>query len=281
MPFLSPVWNRAPRVVVIHHVHAEMWKMALGPRIGALGEVFERRVAPPLYRRTTIVTVSESSKRELVDELGLPPGRIRVIPNGVDGRYSPGSVAKESEPLVAAVGRLAPVKRYDVLVRAIDIARRRLGRPLRLEIVGEGFERPFIESVIDELDAGGWVTLRGSINEADKIDLYRRAWIIASASAREGWGLSLTEAAACGTPAVASRIGGHEDAVIDGVSGVLVAGEPEALGGAVARVLGDDELRARLRTGALHRAGQLSWTATATALMRVLADEVTTRRSPR
>jgi glycosyltransferase involved in cell wall biosynthesis len=280
MPFLSPLWNRGPRIVVIHHVHAEMWKMALGPRLGALGELFERRVAPPLYRRTTIVTVSESSKRELVDELGLPPGRIRVIPNGVDARYSPGRVAKEPEPLVAAVGRLAPVKRYDTLIRAADIARR-LARPLRLEIVGEGFERPLIESVIDELDAGGWVTLRGSISEADKIDLYRRAWIIASASAREGWGLSLTEAAACGTPAVASRIGGHDDAVIDDVSGVLAPGDPEALGAAMTRVLADDELRARLGRGALERAAQLSWTAAATALMRVVADEVTTRRSPR
>jgi glycosyltransferase involved in cell wall biosynthesis len=161
MPFLSPLWNRAPRVVIIHHVHAEMWKMALGPRLGVVGELFERRVAPTFYRRTTIVTVSESSKRELVDELGLPPGRIRVIPNGVDARYSPSAVSKEPDPLVAAVGRLAPVKRYDVLVRAADIARRRLGRPLRLEIVGEGFERPLIESVIDELDAGAWVSLRG------------------------------------------------------------------------------------------------------------------------
>jgi glycosyltransferase involved in cell wall biosynthesis len=224
--------------------------------------------------------VSESSKRELVDELGLPPGRIRVIPNGVDARYSPGQVAKEPEPLVLAVGRLAPVKRYELLLRAVDIARRRLAQPLRLEIVGDGFERPLVESVIDELDAGGWVALRGFVPEADKIDLYRRAWIIASASAREGWGLTLTEAAACGTPAVASRIGGHEDAVIDGVSGMLAPATPEALGAAMARVLGDHELRAHLSRGAVERAAQLDWSASATELMRVVAGEVaTTRRS--
>jgi glycosyltransferase involved in cell wall biosynthesis len=279
MPFLSPLWSRGPRIVVIHHVHAEMWKMALGPRLGALGELFERRVAPPLYRRTTIVTVSESSRCELVDVLGLPADRIRVIPNGVDARYTPGEVAKEPEPLILAVGRLAPVKRYDVLIRAADVARRRLGRPLRLEVVGEGFERPLVESVIDELDAGGWVTLRGWVSEAEKIDLYRRAWIIASASAREGWGLTLTEAAACGTPAVASRIGGHEDAVIDGVSGVLAPGDPVALGTAMARVLGDQQLRARLSRGAIKRAAQLDWTAAATELMRVVAAEVSQRRT--
>jgi glycosyltransferase involved in cell wall biosynthesis len=256
-----------------------MWKMALGPRLGALGELFERRVAPPLYRRTTIVTVSESSRRELVDELGLPADRIRVIPNGVDGRYTPGEVAKEPDPLILAVGRLAPVKRYDALLRSADVARRRLARPLRLEIVGEGFERPLIESVIDELDAGGWVTLRGWVSEAEKIDLYRRAWIIASASAREGWGLTLTEAAACGTPAVASRVGGHEDAVSDGVSGVLAAADPLELGTAMARVLGDEQLRARLSRGAIERAAQLDWTAAATELMRVVATEVSQRRT--
>jgi len=225
------------------------------------------------------VTVSESSRRELVDVLGLPADRVRVIPNGVDARYTPGEVAKEPDPLILAVGRLAPVKRYDVLIRAADVARRRLARPVRLEVVGEGFERPLVESVIDELDAGDWVTLRGWVSEAEKIDLYRRAWIIASASAREGWGLTLTEAAACGTPAVASRIGGHEDAVIDGVSGVLAPGDPVALGTAMARVLGDQQLRASLSRGAIERAGQLDWTAAATELMRVVATEVSQRRT--
>jgi glycosyltransferase involved in cell wall biosynthesis len=278
MPFLSPVWNRGPRVILLHHLHAEMWTMALGPKLGALGELFERRVAPPLYRRSTIATLCESSKRELVEELGFSPDRITVVHPGVDPRYSPGGGPEAPDPLVVAVGRLAPVKRYDALVRAAHAARRRVPG-LRLEIVGDGFERPLIESVVDELDAGAWVTLRGSVTEAEKIDLYRRAWIIASASAREGWGMTLTEAAACGTPAVATRIAGHEDAVVDGVSGVLAGRDPEALGTAMARVLGDRELRERLRRGALDRADELTWSNTATELIRVVATEVSRRHS--
>ena len=279
MPFLSPVWNPGPRVVLLHHIHGEMWNMALGPALGTLGELLERHLAPPLYRRSAIATLSESSKHELVHELGFSPDRVTVVHPGVDPRFSPGGI-RSTLPLAVAVGRLAPVKRYEELVRAAHIARRQVPA-LRLHIVGDGFERPAIESLIDELDAAAWVTLRGRIAEAELVDLYRRAWIVASASAREGWGMTLTEAAACGTPAVATRIAGHEDAVVDGVTGVLAGRQPEDLGAAMARVLGDDDLRQYLVRGSLERSARLTWSNTATELMRVVANEVSRRRTPR
>ena len=279
MPFLSPVWNRGPRVILLHHVHAEMWNMTLGETLGPLGALFESKIAPPLYRSSAIATLSESSKDELVHELGFRDDRVTVVHPGIDPRFSPGG-ERSPHPMVVAVGRLAPVKRYDALVRAAHHARARVPG-LQLHIVGEGYERPLIESVIDELDAGDWVTLRGHLTDTELVDLYRQTWIVASASAREGWGMTMTEAAACGTPAVATRIAGHSDAVRDGVSGVLAEGDPASLGDAMADVLGDDDLRARLSAGALDWAGQLTWSNTATQLMRVVADEVSRRRSRR
>jgi glycosyltransferase involved in cell wall biosynthesis len=279
MPFLSPLWCRSPRVILLHHVHAEMWNMTLGPKLGPLGALFEAKVAPPLYRGSAVATLSESSKRELVDELGFRDERVTVVHPGIDPRYSPGG-KRSPEPLVMALGRIAPVKRYDMLVRAAHHARVRVPG-LRLHIVGEGYERPVVEGVIDELDAADWVTLRGHLTEDEKIDLYRQAWIIASASAREGWGMTLTEAAACGTPAVATRIAGHADAIRAGSSGLLAESSPRSLGDAMADVLTDDDLRARLSEGALARAAELTWTNTATQLMRVVADEVSRRRSRR
>ena len=281
MPFLSPLWNRGPGVIFLHHVHAEMWNMTLGDRLGHLGALFESKVAPPFYRRRPIATLSESSKQELVDDLGFDAERVTVVHPGIDPRYTPAADgAKAPEPLVMAVGRLAPVKRYDRLIRACDHARARVPG-LRLHIVGEGYERPAIEAVIDELGAGDWVTLRGSLSEADKIDLFRRAWVVASASAREGWGMTLTEAAACGTPAVATRIAGHSDSIQEGRSGLLTEHDPASLGDAIAEVLSDDELRARLTAGARSWAAELTWSATATQLMRVVADEVSRRRPRR
>ncbi|MGH9213919.1 MAG: glycosyltransferase family 4 protein [Acidimicrobiales bacterium] len=278
MPFLSPLWCRGPRVVFLHHVHAEMWSMVLGPRLARAGDFLERRVAPPLYRRTRIVTLSESSKGELIDDLGFHEDRVTVVPPGIDTRFSPGG-ERDPEPLVVGVGRLAPVKRYDSLVRAADRARQQVPN-LRMQIVGEGFERPLIEATINELDAADWVTLRGHVTDDELVDLYRRAWLVASASAREGWGMTLTEAAACGTPAVATRIAGHEDAVVDGVSGVLVDDEP-GLAAAMVDVLGDRHRFEQLSQGALARAGALTWGQTATQVMRVLAEEVSLRRGRR
>lgn len=281
MPFLSPLWCRGPRVVFLHHVHAEMWQMVLPPAVARLGDLLESRVAPPVYRGTPIVTLSESSKRELVDDLGFAEKRVTVAPPGIDPQFSPNSENERTpEPLVVAVGRLAPVKRYDLLIRAAAIARQQVPN-LQLQIVGDGYEKPVVEAAIDEVGGAEWVTLLGHISDAELIALYRRAWIVASASAREGWGMTLTEAAACGTPAVATRIAGHEDAVVNGVSGILTDGNPQALGQAMADTLGNGHRLDQLRSGALARAASLTWGQTAIDVTRVLAEEVTTRRSRR
>jgi glycosyltransferase involved in cell wall biosynthesis len=277
MPFLSPLWCWGPRIVFLHHVHAEMWNMVLGEKLGNVGALFESKIAPPLYRRTHIVTLSESSKREMVDDLGFRDDKVTVVHPGIDPRFSPSDdVERSPDPLVVACGRLAPVKRYESLVRAAAKAREQVPG-LRLHIVGEGFERPNIEAAIDEVGGGDWISLRGRLTDSEQLELYRQAWIVASASAREGWGMTLTEAAACGTPAVATRIAGHADAIVDGVSGVL-ADDEAGLAEAMVDVLGDPRRLDQLRQGALARAAALTWGQTATQVMRVLADEVSRRR---
>jgi glycosyltransferase involved in cell wall biosynthesis len=271
MPFLSPLWYRGPRIVFLHHVHAEMWGMVLPPALARLGETVERRLAPPLYRRSRIVTLSESSRREIVDLLGMRPERVSVAPPGVDPRFSPGG-HREAEPLVVAVGRLVPVKRFDVLLRAL--AKVKAEQPaLRAVVVGEGYERPALEALRHELGATAWLDLPGHVDDQDLVGWYRRAWLVASSSQREGWGMTLTEAAACGTPAVATDIAGHRDAVLDGESGLLVDDVGD-LASAIGRVLGDEVLRSRLSKGALARAKWFTWDATARRALEALAGEV-------
>jgi len=271
MPFLTPLWSRRPRVVFLHHVHAEMWQMVLSRRLAGLGNALEQRIAPPLYRSTSIVTLSESSKSEMVDRLGFSPGQVRVAPPGIDARFSPGG-AKDPEPLIVAVGRLVPVKRFDRLVDAL--VRIRAEHPtLRAVIVGEGYERVGLEEQVRAAGAGEWLRLPGRLDDASVVDLYRRAWLVASTSLREGWGMTLTEAAACGTPAVATRIAGHSDAVEDGVSGLLVDSMDE-LALAAGRVIDDAMLRRRLSLGARRRAESFTWGATAALAFDALADAV-------
>jgi glycosyltransferase involved in cell wall biosynthesis len=271
MPFFSPVWaaNR-PRAVWLHHVHDTMWDMTLPPRLARLGRTVEFRIAPPLYRGSRIVTLSASSKDEIARRLRLPPSNITVVPPGIDPSFQPGG-KRARDPLVLAVGRLVPVKRFDVLIDALAEVKAR--RPdLRAVIVGEGYERDALERRIAELGAQDWIALPGRVDAATLLDLYRRAWLLASASRHEGWGMTITEAAACGTPAVATRIPGHMDAIVDGVTGLLVDHD-KGLAGAIERILRDDTYRALLGKDALEHASQFTWAATARGTLEVLAAE--------
>jgi glycosyltransferase involved in cell wall biosynthesis len=275
MPFLSPLWCRGARAVWLHHVHAEMWQMTLPEPLATMGRLLERRLAPPFYRHTPVVTLAESSRRELVDELGFAEERVHVVRPGIDARFTPGG-QRAAAPLVVAVGRLTPVKRFHLLVDALVAVKREMPS-LEAVIVGEGYERPLLEARIAEAGATSWLRLPGRLDDDELLDLYRRAWLLAASSAREGWGMTITEAGACATPAVATRISGHADALVDGVSGVLV--EPDDLAASVARLLRDDAERARLGKGALEHAQHLTWEATAEGTLRVLADDRLRRRT--
>jgi glycosyltransferase involved in cell wall biosynthesis len=274
MPFFSPLWYRGPRMVFLHHVHAEMWGMVLPPTLARMGDLVERRLAPRVYRNSRIVTLSESSRTEIVELLGLRPERISVAPPGVDARYSPAG-GRSPTPLVVAVGRLVPVKRFDHLIRSL-VAAKAACPELEAVIIGEGYARPALEALREEVGAGGWLALPGRVDDDELVEWYRRAWLVASSSQREGWGMTLTEAAACGTPAVASAIAGHDDAVLHGESGLLVDGIDD-MAGAMIRVLTDADLRSRLSRGALARARWFTWAATARRSLEALAGEASGR----
>ncbi len=290
MPFFSPLWARCPRITFLHHVHAEMWQMTLRPWHARAGAFVERRVAPPLYRGTRVVTLSESSRREIVAMLGLRPSRVGVVRPGIDDLFAPGG-ARSPHPLVVAVGRLVPVKRFELLVDALAEVRRSVP-DLRAVIVGEGYERAGLEARRRAVGAEDWLDLPGFKEDKELLDVYRRAWVLASTSQREGWGMTISEAGACATPAVVSRIAGHVDAVEDHVSGLVVDVEPghgrhgahapaPAFADALRDVLTDRVLRARLGHGARTRADELSWDATASGTLEALVDEAVAGKRPR
>jgi glycosyltransferase involved in cell wall biosynthesis len=269
VPWFSPVWYRRPQLTIVHHVHGPMWEQLLPSPLAGIGRSLEARLAPPFYRRAATVTPSESTRAELL-ELGFRPERVTAVPNGVEERFSPGG-RRSAVPLVIAVGRFAPVKRLELALEAAATARRQVP-DLRLRLVGDGPQAALLHRWVAEHDAAEWVEFAGYVERDRLPDEYRRAWVVLSASLAEGWGLSLTEAAACGVPAVATDIRGHRSSVVDGETGVLAA--PDRLGEALAGVLLDDDRRGRLAIAALSRARTLTWERTAAGILRVLHGEV-------
>jgi glycosyltransferase involved in cell wall biosynthesis len=269
VPWMSPVWCRQPHITFLHHVHGPMWDQLLPRPLAGVGRALEARFAPPFYRRTMTLTPSEATRLDLLG-LGFHADRVIAVNNGVDEMFQPGGERSPS-PMVVCVGRLAPVKRQDELIEAAVIARQRVP-DLQLVIVGDGPLRPSLEARIATHGAGAWITLAGRLTHAELVALYQRAWLVSSASLAEGWGLTITEAAACGTPAVATDVSGHRSSVVDGVTGVLAP--LERLGETMADVLLDHDRRSALASAALARAHTLTWEASARGILAVLHDQV-------
>jgi len=270
MPFFLPLWARRPHVAFAHHVHAETWRVILSPSLARVGEVAELRLAPLVYRRSVVMTDSESSRHDLVSLVGLDPDLVSVVPIGVDPMFTPGR-ERSPVPLVVATGRLVPVKRFELLIDALVAARRSIPE-LHAVIMGEGVDRPRLEARIAEAGAEGWIELPGRVPDDVLVDTYRRAWVLASTSQREGWNMTITEAGGCGTPSVVTDIVGHRDSVANGQSGLLI--EPgEAFAAALVRVLSDTDLREHLAKGALARSQALTWEATAAGTLSAIVDK--------
>ena len=272
VPFLTPLWARGPRMAIQHHDHADMWPLVLSPGWARLGSLLERRLAPPCYRSTPVVTLSTSSRAGLIDGLGHRPDGVHVVEPGIHHRFSPAG-RRDAQPLVVSVGRLTSSKRVDVLIRAFAEARGQVA-DLRLEVIGDGPEESSLRSLAADRGVADAVTFRGRISDDDLVEAYRRARLVASASISEGWGMTLTEGAACGTPAVATDIAGHRDAVENGRSGLLAAAD-SALAGLIVEAIGSrwDQLSA----GALTFATRFDWDRTATESFRILDGTVPSR----
>jgi len=273
VPWMSPVWCRKPRITFLHHVHGPMWDQLLPRPLAGVGRALEARFAPPFYRRSVTLTPSDATRDDLLG-LGFRSDRVVAVNNGVDPMFQPGG-QRSASPLVLCVGRLAPVKRQDELIEAAVIARRRVA-DLQLVVVGDGPLRPALEARVAAHGAGEWISFAGRLSHADLVALYQRAWLVSSASLAEGWGLTITEAAACGTPAVATDVSGHRSSVVDGVTGVLTS--LDRLGETIADVLLDDDRRGALAAAALARARTLTWDASAQGILAALHGQVGRRR---
>lgn len=257
IPYFSPLYARAPVLAVVPHlfgttVFAEAsWPMALAVRA-------HEALLPWLYRRVPFLAISQSTKQDLVSR-GLSRHRIAVSHCGLDhSRYSPGGPKSEA-PLVAYVGRLRRYKGVGVLLEAMDQLRRRLPG-VRLAVLGDGPHRPALEARARALGLGETAEFTGFLPAAEKVRRLRAAWVTALPSPKEGWGLTVVESNACGTPVVASRSPGLVDSVRDGESGILVPhGDAAALAAALERVLTDAELRRRLTEGGLQWARRFDW----------------------
>jgi glycosyltransferase involved in cell wall biosynthesis len=275
IPLYSPLWLRMPVVALIPHLFgATAFSVASAPYAAAAW--LAERPVPFVYGGVPFQAISESTADDLA-ERGVPRGDIRVIRPGIDHeRFRPDPTVLPFEgPTFVYVGRLRRYKGLEVVIDALAQLRRE-GIGARLAVAGKGDHEAALRDYAAER-APNSVDFLGYVTEEEKLDLLRRAWASVYPSPKEGWGITNVEAAASGTPTLASDSPGLRESMANGKSGLLVPhGDVEAWVHAMRRIARDDELLRRLRAGALEFAAGFSWDRTAEEteahLTEVLAD---------
>jgi D-inositol-3-phosphate glycosyltransferase len=237
-----------------------------------------------------LVASTAEEADELIQLYDADPTRIVTVAPGVDlGHFTPGDPAAARARLGIApdavlllfVGRIQPLKAPDVLLSAAaDLLTRDPTLRSRLVVAvvggpsGSGLAEPeALQHLRDRLGLQDVVRFEPPVDQDVLADWYRAAEVVVVPSYSESFGLVALEAQACATPVVAAAVGGLRTAVADGGSGLLVPGhDPRRYADAIARVVTDRPLRARLAAGAVDHAGRFSWSATATGMLQTYAD---------
>ncbi len=275
IPFFAPLWAPATTAVtcVVHHVHQEQFGLYFPWPVSWVGRVLEGRVTRRVYGGRAFVAVSPSTRTQMRRQLRFRMP-IFIVPNGAD-RAPPARGHRSPTPLIAVVTRLVPHKQLHLLVEAVPDLRRRWPS-LQVEIAGSGPSREVLQARVRELGVEQSVTLPGRVSDQYKWDLLSRAWLTVAPSLAEGWGLTVLEANAMGTPALAYDVAGLRDSVRDKVTGWLVPpgqGLAAPLAGAIEE-LADPVRRDLITQQCLSWARGFSWDSSAQRLARVLLAEI-------
>ncbi len=268
IPFYTPCFVREPLLTIVHHLFGRSIYLETS-WLPASYVYWSERLAVRIYRRTPFAVVSESTREEL-RSLGIT-APIELLPNAVDHeRYRSAPAERSPEPLICHLGRLKRYKSVEHLLRALPGVLNVLPET-RLAIVGEGDYRPALEALAEELGIREAVTFTGQVSHEEKVHWLNRAWVAVNPSPKEGWGLTVIEANACGVPVVAADSPGLRDSVRDGETGLLYPyGEIETLTGDLITLLRDRSVRERMGESARLWAGTFSWEQSARKALTIL-----------
>jgi glycosyltransferase involved in cell wall biosynthesis len=256
VPLFTPTWRAPKRVGLVPHLFGGTAFQELAAPLAAAVWLAERPL-PWFYRGQAFEAISESTRDDLVSR-GVSRESIRVIFPGIDStHYTPDPSVRSPTPLFAYLGRLKKYKGVDLVIRSFAAA---AIPDAQLEIAGAGEFRHELERLAGTLGVGSRVRFLGRIDESEKIALLRRAWATLFASPKEGWGITNLEAAASGTPVIASNSPGIRESVRHGETGFLVPhGDVAAMAAHMRTLSGERALVEHLGIAARRFAEGFTW----------------------
>ncbi len=274
VPIFLPQLTRTPVVLLVHHLFGGTAFQEASLPVAATTWLLEKAI-PLAYRGTPTVAVSPSTAHDLRTR-GLEVPELALVHNGVDLRqFRPSEDgARFPQPTILYLGRLKRYKRIDLILKAVARLKTRVPN-LQLLIAGKGSYEKNLMGLASRLGLGETVRFLGYVEEEEKIRLFRESWVHVLTSPKEGWGISALEAAACGTPTIASDSPGLRDSVRDGKTGNLVPhGDLTALEKALFRAVSSSDWRAEMGGGARTFAEGFTWGEAARQMLCFLENRV-------
>ncbi len=261
----TPLWAwKSKKIAYLNQLAQDVFFYEYPQLVSRMG-IFLEKLQYLTYRFTNFVCYSNSTREDLT-RMGIPAAHIQVFPLGLDHeRYCPGE--KSLSPLFICVNRLVKMKRTDFAIKAMALVKK-THPEAKLVVVGTGYDRTRLEELRDFLKLQDQVTFADenvwffAKNAKDaKVKLMQQAWALIFPSVKEGWGMTVTECAACGTPAIVTNVSGLRDSVKANQTGIFLPITPTILDLAKAmnRVIEQPLLRQKLSANAIRFAKELTW----------------------
>ncbi len=249
LPFFCKFYVKEKNILFIHQLCREIWFYEMPFPLNVLGYVIE-----PIYlwllSDIKVITVSESTKKDLA-RYGFKPDNVAIISEGIEIEPVPNleSAQKYENPTILALGSVRAMKRTSHIVKAFEVAKASTPN-LELVIAGDANGRygAKILTHIKNSRYASSVKYLGKVSKEKKIELMQKSHIIAAAAVKEGWGLTVTEAASQGTAAVIYNADGLCDSVKNGKTGIMCeTNTPKNLAENIIKLLKNKEEYERLQ----------------------------------
>ncbi len=263
LPFFTPFFVRVKKIAYIHEVAKEVWRLNPWPRPFnvipfIVGTVFEPVIFKVFYKNMVFMTVSQSTKKDLV-RWGIPRSNIKIIHNGFT-KVESGSKREKTKTIIY-LGALSKDKGIEDALEVFGIINS-FDNDCKFWVVGKGemLYLKFLKSKVRNLGISDRTIFWGFVSQKKKFELLKRSHLMLNPSIREGWGLVNIEANSCGLPIVGYKVAGVRDSVIDGKTGLLChTGDLEELATNCMSLLSDKIKYREFRRNALIWSRKFNW----------------------
>ena len=272
IPFLTPLYVKEKRVALIFQLAREVWFYETFFPLSLIGFVAEYLYLK-LYRNTPVMTISESTKEDLLN-LGFSK-EVSILPVGISFKPLEQMHQKEPNPTLIFVGRLRKSKRIHHIIQALHIVRKQIPN-IQLRIVGRVGKTRYVQKLnylIRKYNLQDNIIFHGYVDEQTKRNLIKQSHAIIVTSAREGWGLVVTEANALSTPAIGYNVSGLKDSIRTDETGILVKeNNQQSLSEGILTLLQNESLSHKLAVNALEWSREFSWENSAEESLKILRE---------